>query len=64
MLRAVVRSAPAADTLQIALVLGGKPRFMERPKAEALERTLARIQKNAAAAPGAHPSSFLHAVRL
>jgi hypothetical protein len=37
-------------------LLGGKPRFMERPKGEPLERTLARIQKNAAPAPGAHPS--------
>ena len=52
MLRAVVRSHAADGTLQIAVVLGGKLRLMERPKGEALEKTLARIQKNAAQAPG------------
>ena len=51
-LQAVVRSHAAESTLQIALVLGGKPRFMQRPKGEALEKTLARIQKTAAQAPG------------
>ena len=52
MQRAIVMCSPAEESLQITLELGGKLRFMERPKAEALEKTLARMQKNAAPAPG------------
>ena len=52
--QAVVKSAPTDDNLQIALVLAGKRRLMDRPKSEALQKTLARMQKNAMPAPGAH----------
>ena len=47
MWQAVVRAYPGADTLTIELELAGRPRFMDRPTAEALDKTLARIQKNA-----------------
>lgn len=52
MQQAVVKSLPAEDNLQIELMVGGKQRYMDRPKTELLERTLARIQKNAAPLPG------------
>ena len=42
-----MKSAPADDYLQIAVVLAGKRRLMDRPKSEALQKTLARMQKNA-----------------
>lgn len=45
--QAIVKSAPADDYLQIAVVLAGKRRLMDRPKNEALQKTLARMQKNA-----------------
>ena len=45
--QAIVKSAPSDDNLQIALVLAGKRRFMDRPKDEALQKTLLRMQKNA-----------------
>jgi len=47
-----VTSLPAEDKLTIAVVISGRQRFMDRPKAEALERTLTRMQMNAAK-PGA-----------
>ena len=50
--QAIVKSAPSDDNLQIALVLAGKRRFMDRPKDEALQKTLLRMQKNAMPAIG------------
>ncbi|KAK9846341.1 hypothetical protein WJX81_001906 [Elliptochloris bilobata] len=47
-LQAVVTSLPAGDKLTIAVTLAGRQRFMDRPKAELLERTLFRLQMNAA----------------
>ncbi len=52
LLQAIVKSAPSDDNLQIALVLAGKRRFMDRPKDEALQKTLLRMQKNAMPALG------------
>ena len=49
-----MKCAPTEDNLQIALVLAGKRRLMDRPKSEALQKTLARMQKNAMPALGAH----------
>ncbi len=50
--QATVRCPPTDDNLQIAILLAGRQRFMERPKIESLGKTLARIQKNAVPAPG------------
>lgn len=49
-----MKCAPTDENLQIALVLAGKRRLMDRPKNEALQKTLARMQKNAMPALGAH----------
>lgn len=54
--QAIVKSAPSDDHLQIALVLAGKRRLMDRPKSEALQKTLARMQKNAMPPTGAASS--------
>lgn len=51
-LQAVVRSLPGEPNLTITLTLGGRQRNLDRPKAELLEKPLARLQKAAAPAPG------------
>ena len=45
--RAVVRSDPNESMLTITLTLAGKPRNLDRPKGELLEKTLMRIKKAA-----------------
>ena len=66
MQEAIVRAPASDENLQIALTLAGKQRFMDRPKTEPLEKTLARMQKNAALAPGVAtlPTSVLQRQRL
>jgi hypothetical protein len=54
MQQAIVRSLPEEDKLEIAILLAGRERFMKRPKLESLEKTLARLQKNASDGPGMH----------
>ena len=46
--QAVVTSLPGEDKLTIAVTLAGRSRFLDRPKGELLERTLMRLQMNAA----------------
>ena len=53
-------SLPAEDKLTIAVTLAGRPRFLDRPKGEPLERTLARMQMTAAKG-GAGPCTYLRA---
>ena len=55
-----MKSAPADDYLQIAVVLAGKRRLMDRPKSEALQKTLARMQKNAMPPTGDQSYMALH----
>ena len=62
--QAIVKSAPSDDNLQIALVLAGKRRFMDRPKTEALQKTLARMQKNAMPTAGAASRVRIHSSHL
>lgn len=47
-LQAVVTSLPGEDKLTIAVTLAGRFRFLDRPKGELLDRTLTRLQINAA----------------
>lgn len=50
--QAVVTLLPSEDTITIAITLAGRQRFLDRPKAEVLERTLVRMARNAVK-PGA-----------
>eukprot|EP00798_Chlamydomonas_sp_ICE-L_P031103 gene31103-6233_t len=46
-LKAFVRSRPDDESLTVSLVLAGRQRHLNRPKAELLEKCLARIKTNA-----------------
>ena len=51
-----VRHGSDGDFMTISFILGGKEKNMNRPKAEAVEKPLGRIQMSLMPKPGTAPS--------